>query len=1306
MIKFAKRLLMLLLFSMFFSSSLIYGAADSHEQLTDLPGTNFKAENEAVPNNDESYANNDFDSAELLYDLDLEGAAENKALALNTIAAVFYIDENGLSRTADNVSIIENHAVGHFNSGWYKLPAGGNFSFSGRPVVFGDVHIIIENNADWLFPQGINVPLGSSLTIYSQSSDDAVMGLLTASAGMLPHAAIGSDLSESGGAIIINGGNIKATGGIGGAGIGSGNSGTGGYITIQGSAVVEAEGFFGGAGLGGGVSGSGGFISIQGEARVRAFGQHGSAGIGHGHNTAQAATTIIISDRADVMAIGGGGMNPVTNQVENLGGAGLGGGSFNNIGGEIIISGAATVRAEGRNGGAGIGSGMVSTPSAFSVTIEGNAHVLAIGGEGEGNYPMFGGAGIGGGSRSSGGNITIRGYAFVRAEGRSGGAGIGGGSGYYISALFTAHGPGDGGNIRVESGTVIALGSARTGGTNDFGGGAGIGGGGFSSNYGYRGGDSGNIFIGTGANVTAVGGSSVSGVYRRGGAGIGGGAAPKADGRLGYNGNILIEYGAALVVTAGSHGESEEMAGINVATDLPLMHSITFAVNGGHGEMISRLLSDGSDFDIPVNIFFRAAHVFDGWSLEPTGNRVYSCGATISNIQSSITLYAVWLPIAAIGIKLNPSSLELTVGESGTLAAILTPENAFEAALLWESDNNAVATVNNGSVSAVSAGTAAISVKTVDGFYDTSLVSVERVMRTLTFPVESVSRAYGSVPFTINPALSAVGGDILFESSKPNVATVNPNTGEVTIVAVGETTISAVATETTTHVEVGGRYVLTVTGGVLKAPGNLTATAGNRQVILSWSAPVNNSGSEVTHFEVSNDNGISWTVASSDNSHSFSGLTNGILYNFRVRAVSKGVHGLDSVISAMPAAGSWTVIFKLNGGNIDGDTADVVRSNVIDGTDVLRPANPVRSAYVFAGWSGSYTNVIEDRIISALWLPREGENNGGQGSDNAGSGSSDNDSSDTNNVSSSSEIAGRYTLSDPGVQQSDSFLIYEEIQLDAEFLQEFLNAEQIFVINRSPVQILIPPTVLAELLSAIDSLSITDEGAALSVYIKAEENESGRLSYVDVYFEIGRERIMHSGSYITVRVDLSLESWWRDFSTWDKARITALQNDSLISSNFNGESGILTVRLQHIGGFSIEHVQTLQRIILKPGSPFIGNLTNDTESAEMDVAPVIQNDRTLVPIRFIAEMLGAELDWLPATNYTALTVNIATHSHSLGFAVGELTPELMAFGMDVPAFIMENRVMVPLRFVAEFFAAVVIWEEESQTIEIMRDVAA
>jgi len=71
---------------------------------------------------------------------------------------------------------------------------------------------------------------------------------------------------------------------------------------------------------------------------------------------------------------------------------------------------------------------------------------------------------------------------------------------------------------------------------------------------------------------------------------------------------------------------------------------------------------------------------------------------------------------AVTGVSLNRTTLALTVGGgTETLTATVEPSNADNKALSWSSGNTSVATVDNGTVTAVGAGTTTVTVTTVDG---------------------------------------------------------------------------------------------------------------------------------------------------------------------------------------------------------------------------------------------------------------------------------------------------------------------------------------------------------------------------------------------------------------------------------------------------------------------------------------------------------------------------------------------------------------------------------------------------------------
>ncbi len=82
---------------------------------------------------------------------------------------------------------------------------------------------------------------------------------------------------------------------------------------------------------------------------------------------------------------------------------------------------------------------------------------------------------------------------------------------------------------------------------------------------------------------------------------------------------------------------------------------------------------------------------------------------------------------------------------------------------------------------------------------------------------------------------------------------------------------------------------------------------------------------------------------------------------------------------------------------------------------------------------------------------------------------------------------------------------------------------------------------------------------------------------------------------------------------------------------------------------------------------------------------------TLLPIRAIAEALGATVSWDGATD----TVTIIKDGETISFMIGQALPDGMGVGE-----IKEGRAMVPTRFISETLGVDVVWDEATQTISI------
>ena len=100
-----------------------------------------------------------------------------------------------------------------------------------------------------------------------------------------------------------------------------------------------------------------------------------------------------------------------------------------------------------------------------------------------------------------------------------------------------------------------------------------------------------------------------------------------------------------------------------------------------------------------------------------------------------------------------------------------------------------------------------------------------------------------------------------------------------------------------------------------------------------------------------------------------------------------------------------------------------------------------------------------------------------------------------------------------------------------------------------------------------------------------------------------------------------------------------------------------------------------------------------------DVAPVIRGERTMLPIRFIAQALGAEVAWDDALNKVTITKEDGTIELYIGSPVAVVNGENIE--LDAPAFIENSRTYLPLRFVAEHLGAKVLWDAETQQVTIL-----
>lgn len=106
----------------------------------------------------------------------------------------------------------------------------------------------------------------------------------------------------------------------------------------------------------------------------------------------------------------------------------------------------------------------------------------------------------------------------------------------------------------------------------------------------------------------------------------------------------------------------------------------------------------------------------------------------------------------------------------------------------------------------------------------------------------------------------------------------------------------------------------------------------------------------------------------------------------------------------------------------------------------------------------------------------------------------------------------------------------------------------------------------------------------------------------------------------------------------------------------------------------------------------------DGRQLDFDVNPVIENNRTMVSLSLISQELGVDFSWNAdktiVTGVKDQTILVLTNdSH-------QATINNETFYLDTPVRTVNNKTIVPLRFICEAYGAEVSWEEETQTVRI------
>ena len=277
---------------------------------------------------------------------------------------------------------------------------------------------------------------------------------------------------------------------------------------------------------------------------------------------------------------------------------------------------------------------------------------------------------------------------------------------------------------------------------------------------------------------------------------------------------------------------------VTIQTIFSLKHNISATVSPDHSGSIS---GTGDYFDgesVTLKATPAEGYSFVEWK---EGNSTVSSTATYTfTANKNRTLVAEFEAISVENITLSQTILVATLGDASVqLTATITPSDALNQNIIWSSDNNGVATVNNGLINFVGVGSATITAE-IDGISATCNVTVNAATVDVTgieLTPDNLTLTEGDT-YTLSATIlpnNATNQAINWSSNMPSVATIN--NGVVTAISEGAATITATTAE--------GRYTATCNITVTPSPRYTITFATTANGTISTTATEFKAGDEV-----------------------------------------------------------------------------------------------------------------------------------------------------------------------------------------------------------------------------------------------------------------------------------------------------------------------------------------------------------------------------------------------------------------------------------------------------------------------------
>ena len=146
----------------------------------------------------------------------------------------------------------------------------------------------------------------------------------------------------------------------------------------------------------------------------------------------------------------------------------------------------------------------------------------------------------------------------------------------------------------------------------------------------------------------------------------------------------------------------------------------------------------------------------------------------------------------------------------------------------------------------------------------------------------------------------------------------------------------------------------------------------------------------------------------------------------------------------------------------------------------------------------------------------------------------------------------------------------------------------------------------------------------------------------------------------------------------------AVAFSTLLASNIYAQTVNMTLIYD-----GVSHKYSAQEVKIKIDGQSVENL---------DVPPIIINDRTMVPARAVFEKMGAEVVWNDETREVYITKDSTLVVLKIDSSIGNTNGA--EFKMDTPAKIVNDRTMIPVRAASEALGCIVGWDDKTRVVTI------